>query len=114
MEYISIEDFKKIQMKSGTILSAEKLENADKLLVLSIDVGEESPRTILSGIAEFVDSEDLIGTRCVVVTNLQPRKMRGHESNGMVVAILSETEDGEETFSLVASKDEMPNGSLLS
>lgn len=81
---IQYDDFAKIDLKVGTILSAEKVEKADKLLKLQIDLGFEK-RTIVSGIALHFKPEDIIGKQVVVVANLAPRKMRGIESNGMIL-----------------------------
>lgn len=81
---IVFDDFAKIDLKVGTILSAEKVEKADKLLKLSIDLGFET-RTIVSGIALHFKPEEIIGKQVVVVANLAPRKMRGIESNGMIL-----------------------------
>ena len=84
---ISIDQFKAVEAKIGTILSAEKVENADKLLRLSVDFGEESgPRQILSGIAEHYLPESLVGKQCPFITNLEPRTIRGFESQGMILA----------------------------
>ena len=88
----TIDDFQAIEMKVGTILVAEYIEGADKLLRLEVDFGEEKPRQILSGIREYYQPEDLIGKRCPFVTNLAPRTLRGLESNGMILAV--KTEDG--------------------
>lgn len=81
---IVFEDFAKIDLRTGIVLSAQKVPKADKLLQLEIDLGTEK-RTILSGIAMHVDPEDILGKQVVVVVNLQPRKMRGIESNGMIL-----------------------------
>jgi methionyl-tRNA synthetase len=81
---IQFDDFAKIDLKVGTIISAEKLEKADKLLKLEIDLGFEK-RTIVSGIALHYRPEKIIGKQVVVVANLAPRKMRGIESNGMIL-----------------------------
>ena len=81
---ITIDDFAKIDLKVGTILSVEKVEKADKLLKLEIDLGFEK-RTILSGIAKHFSPEEIIGKQVVIVANLAPRKMRGIESNGMIL-----------------------------
>ena len=81
---IVFDDFAKIDLKVGTILTAEKVEKADKLLKLSIDLGFET-RTIVSGIALHFKPEEIIGKQVVVVANLAPRKMRGIESNGMIL-----------------------------
>ncbi len=81
---IQFDDFAKIDLKIGTILSAEKVEKADKLLKLEVDLGFEK-RIIVSGIALHFDSADIVGKQVVVVANLAPRKMRGIESQGMIL-----------------------------
>jgi methionyl-tRNA synthetase len=81
---IVFDDFAKIDLKVGTIVAAEKVEKADKLLKLQVDLGFET-RTIVSGIALHFAPEDIIGKQVVVVVNLAPRKMRGIESNGMIL-----------------------------
>jgi methionyl-tRNA synthetase len=81
---IVYDDFDKIDLRVGTILSAEKVEKADKLLKLSVDLGTET-RTIVSGIAQHFEPSAIVGTQVVVVANLAPRKMRGIESNGMIL-----------------------------
>jgi methionyl-tRNA synthetase len=81
---IQFDDFAKIDLKVGTIISAEKVEKADKLLKLAVDLGSET-RTIVSGIALHFNAEDIIGKQVVVVANLAPRKMRGIESQGMIL-----------------------------
>ena len=81
---ITFEDFAKIDLKVGTITAAEKIEKADKLLKLEVDLGFEK-RTIVSGIALHFNAADIIGKQVVVVANLAPRKMRGIESQGMIL-----------------------------
>ena len=81
---ISIEDFAKIELKVGEIITAEKVENADKLLKFSVKVGEET-RTIVSGIAKYYSPEELIGKEVVVVANLKPAKLKGIMSEGMLL-----------------------------
>ena len=81
---IQFDDFAKIDLKVGTIITAEKVEKADKLLKLAVDLGTET-RTIVSGIALHFNPEDIIGKQVVVVANLAPRKMRGIESQGMIL-----------------------------
>ena len=83
---IEFDVFAKVQLKAGKVLAAEKVEKADKLLKLSVDLGEAAPRTIVSGIAEAFAPEALIGRNVVVVTNLKPRPLRGIESRGMILA----------------------------
>jgi len=85
-DYITIDDFMKVKLKVGEIKSAEAVPKANKLLKLTVDVGEEQMRTILSGIAESYNPDDLIGRKIVVVMNLAPRTMRGIESQGMLLA----------------------------
>ncbi|MEP7229652.1 MAG: methionine--tRNA ligase [Ginsengibacter sp.] len=92
---IVFDDFAKIDLKVGTIISAEKVEKADKLLKLQIDMGFET-RTILSGIAEHFSPEEIIQKQVVVVANLAPRKMRGIESNGMI--LMAEDKEGKLYF----------------
>jgi len=82
---ISIEDFAKVEMRVGLVKSAEKIQGADKILKLMVDIGEEV-RQIVAGLAVSYQPEDLVGKKVVVVANLAPRKLRGVESNGMIVA----------------------------
>ena len=83
---ITIEDFAKVQLKIGEIKTADRVEGATKLLRLTVDIGEEAPRQILAGIAESYAPETLPGRKIVVVANLAPRKLRGFESQGMLMA----------------------------
>jgi len=85
-ERISIDDFAKVDMRVGQVVSAEPVKGANKLLHLKVDIGEPQPRTIVAGIAEAYAPDKLIGRKVVIVANLQPRKLRGIESNGMIVA----------------------------
>ena len=82
---ISIEDFAKVELRVGIVKSAEKVAGADKLLKVMVDIGDEV-RQVLAGIAQYYVPEELVGRKVVVVANLAPRKMRGQESNGMIVA----------------------------
>ncbi len=86
MELIGIEDFQKIQLRTGRVVSAEKHPSADRLLVLKVDVGEAEPRTICAGIASRYAPDDLVGLNVVVVVNLKPVKLRGVLSQGMLLA----------------------------
>ena len=106
---IQFDDFAKIDLKIATILAAEKVEKADKLLKLEVDLGFEK-RTIVSGIAMHFKPEELIGKQVVVVANLAPRKMRGIESNGMI--LLAEDVDGKLHF--VSPENVIPSGSGVS
>jgi methionyl-tRNA synthetase len=84
-EKIAIEDFAKVEMRVGQVKTAERIVGADKLLKLTVDIGSEV-RQICAGIAQYYEPEKLIGRKVVVVVNLAPRKLRGVESNGMIVA----------------------------
>jgi methionyl-tRNA synthetase len=84
-ERIGIEDFAKVEMRVGQIQTAERIAGADKLLKLTVDIGTEV-RQICAGIAQYYEPEKLVGRKVAVVTNLAPRKLRGVESNGMIVA----------------------------
>jgi len=84
-QHISIDDFVKVDLRVAQILVAERVPKADKLLRLEVDLGYEK-RQILAGIAQFYEPEKLIGRKIVIVANLAPRKMRGLESNGMLLA----------------------------
>lgn len=86
---ISYDDFKKVEIRAGKILSVEQIDGSEKLLKLSVDFGEESgPRQIVSGIRSYFQNEqELIGVVCMFVTNLEPRKLMGLESNGMLFAV---------------------------
>ena len=104
-ETASFEDFAKIDLRIGTILNAEKVEKADKLLKLSVALGEET-RTIVSGIAQHFNPEDIIHKQVIVVANLAPRKMRGIESEGMI--LMTENEAGKLVF--VSPNTLVPSG----
>jgi len=118
---ITYEDFAKVEIKAGKILSAEKIPDTDKLLKLMVDFGETTeivdelgnksniskPRQIVSGISMyFSDAAVLVGKVCMFVTNLEPRTLRGIESNGMLFAL--STSDG--AFSLLEPNSSIPPG----
>jgi methionyl-tRNA synthetase len=106
---ISIEDFAKVDMRVGEVKAAERVPGATKLLKLLVDIGSEV-RQVVAGIAEYYEPEKLIGMKVVLVTNLQPRKLRGVESNGMIVAA-SAGEPGRPV--LVTFKEDVANGARL-
>jgi methionyl-tRNA synthetase len=83
---ITIDDFSKVDLRVGQVLSAERVKGADKLLHLRVDLAEAEPRSIVAGIAEAYAPEQLVGRKVVIVANLAPRKLRGLTSNGMIVA----------------------------
>lgn len=94
-DFITIDDFLKVELIVGEILVAERIPKADKLLRFEINLGEAQPRQILAGLAEYYEPETLIGRKVVVVANLKPRKMRGLESQGMICAASLEDGTGE-------------------
>lgn len=104
---ITIDDFKKVELKVGKVLSAEPVEGSEKLLKLQVDLGSEQ-RQILSGIAKYYQPADLIGKNITIIANLEPRAMMGLESQGMVLA----AGDGDTVSLLVPDKD-MPAGSSI-
>lgn len=105
---INIEDFAKVEMRAGKIVSAEPVEGSDKLLKLLVDFNEENPRQVLSGIAKFIKPEDLVGVMCTFVTNLEPREIMGLKSEAMIMAI-----SGEGYFSLLKVSENIPPGSVV-
>lgn len=107
---IPYEDFAKVEIKVGKILTAEKIPDTDKLLKLSVEFGEVKPRQIVSGIAlYFPDPSVLVDKQCLFVTNLAPRVIRGEESDGMILAL--STEGGK--FSLLEPNSEIPIGTKV-
>jgi len=93
---IPFSHFSEVEMRIGTVVSAEPVEGSEKLLKLMVDFGEDEPRQILSGIAKYTSPEALVGTQLPFVTNLEPREMMGMESNGMLLA--AHGTDGEPVF----------------
>jgi methionyl-tRNA synthetase len=106
---IQFDDFAKVELKTGRILTAEKVEKADKLLKLQVDLGTET-RTIVSGIAQHFDPAAIVGKQVTVVTNLAPRKMRGIESNGMILMAT----DAAGKLHFLQTDDTVEPGSLIS
>lgn len=108
-KFISIDDLKKCEIKIGVILSAERVPETDKLIKFSVDCGEGTSRTIISGIAMYYpDISILVGKRVPVVTNLAPRKMKGIESQGMILYAV-----GTETLTTLEPGAEVPPGTSV-
>lgn len=106
---VTYDDFAKLDIRIGTILSVEVVENADKLLKLSVDIGEENPRQVVSGIREyFSEPQELVGKQCPFLANLEPRVIRGLESQGMILAASSE-----DKFGLLLPHQELPPGAKI-
>jgi methionyl-tRNA synthetase len=106
---IQYDDFAKLELKAGTVIACEKVEKADKLLKLEIDLGTEK-RTIVSGIAQHYQSAEMVGKQVIVVTNLAPRKMKGIESQGMILT----AEDSNGKLYLLKPEDVVTPGSNVS
>ena len=107
---IDYDTFKRIEVRVGTILSVEKIEKSDKLLKLMVNVGEDEPRQIVSGIAPyFTDEQSLVSRQAMFVTNLEPRKIFGLESNGMIFAV-----NDENAFSILEPATVIQPGTMAS
>jgi len=107
-EYITIDDFDKIKLKVAEIIEVKDHPEADKLLILKLKIGDET-RQVVSGIKEYYTPEELVGKKVVVVTNLKPIKLRGEESNGMILAA---EKDGKLT--LVSTLEDIESGAIIS
>lgn len=107
MESISYEDFKKVDMRVAKIKEVTEHPDADKLYVVKVDLGEEE-RQIVAGIKPYVEKEELIGKEVVVIVNMEPRKIRGIESNGMLLAAKDE-----ENLAIVTLNKEIKPGSVV-
>lgn len=112
---ISFDDFQKLDIKIGTIIEAEKVEDADKLLKLKVDLGDDpstssgqDKRTLIAGIAENYKPEDIIGKQIPILTNLEPKIIKGIESKGMILAI-----DIDGKAILLHPDKKVPNGSKI-
>lgn len=109
MEIITYDDFAKLIIRIGTIVSVEIVPEADKLLKLMVDVGEVEPRQIVSGIRTFFDDpQTLVGKQAPFLINLQPRVIRGLESQGMILAA-----SAEDAFALLTPHVPLPSGSVV-
>jgi methionyl-tRNA synthetase len=106
---IAIDDFLKVDLRVGLVLTAEPVKGSTKLMHMTVDLGEGKPRTIVAGIAEAYQAEQLINRKVVIVANLQPRKLKGIESNGMIVA--ASVNDGKPV--LAAFLEDIPVGARL-
>ena len=104
---ITFDDFKKLDLRIGKVLSASRVEGTDKLIKLELDVGSNK-RQIVAGMAEFLGAEDLVGKQVPILVNLEPRRFRGIESHGMVLAA---DVDGRPV--LLHPEYEVPAGSII-
>lgn len=104
-DYLTIDEFAKLEARIGVVLSAEAVEGSEKLIRFMLDFGEEKPRQILSGIRKWYEPETLVGKKMLFVINLAPRMMMGLESQGMLMAV--DGVNGEPVF-LVPEKEVHP------
>src|SRR3989344_1392489 len=107
---IPFDDWKKLDLREGRILSADDIPNADKLYRLEVDVGEEKPRTLVAGIKKHYKKEELKGKKCIVFCNLEPAKIKGIESEGMILAAVS---DDESKIVLIQPEKDIEVGSRI-
>ena len=106
---ITIDEFKKGEISVGEIKAVELIEQSDKLLKLTVDFGEERPRTVVSGIRKyFSEPQTLVGVKCAFATNLEPRPLMGLTSEAMILAVSSDT-----TFSLLRVSSDTPVGAKV-
>ncbi len=110
MDKINFDEFQKVEMKVGQVVEISRIEGADKLYKLKVDIGEEEPRQIVTGLVPFYAEDELLHKKIVVVTNLKPAKFRGEESNGMLLA--AGNEDG--GFSVLTVDRDITPGSTIS
>ncbi len=104
---ITIDEFKKVELKTAKVISAERVEGSEKLLKLQVSLGTEE-RQILSGIGKWYQPEEMVGKTVIVATNLEPRSMMGLESQGMVLAA-----DGGDKPILLTTSEDCPPGSSI-
>ncbi len=105
---MTIDEFKNVDLRVGEVTSAERVEGSDKLLKLKVNIGEE--RQILSGIAKHYAPEDLVGKKVVIIANLEPRMLMGHESQGMLLA----AHGADEAPVLLLPEGDVASGSKIS
>ncbi len=110
MSRMTIDEFKNADLRVGEITAAEPVEGSEKLLKLKVDLGEEAPRQILSGIAKHYAPQDLVGKKVVIIANLEPRMLMGHESRGMLLAAHA----ADEAPILLLPSGDVPPGAKIS
>lgn len=106
---ISIDEFKKAEIRAGHIVNVEIIPESEKLIKLTVDFGEDKPRTVVSGIRKyFNDPQELVGIKCAFATNLEPRPLMGIPSEGMILAVSTDDD-----FSLLRIKETIPPGAKV-
>lgn len=106
---IGFQEFQQVEMKVGKVVAVEDHPNADKLMIIRTDVGEDSPRTLVAGLKGYYTKEQLEGKLVVVVTNLEPARLRGVQSDGMLLA----AQEGEDVVVLTLDKEIAPGSPVL-
>ena len=106
---INYEHFAAMDLRVATVTAAERVQGSEKLLKLQLDVGEFGVRQIVAGVGKAYTPEELVGTQIIIVANLEPRALMGHESNGMLLA----ARDGEEIPVLLRPQRAVPAGSKI-
>lgn len=106
---IGFREFQQVEMKVGKVVAVEDHPNADKLMIIRTDVGEDSPRTLVAGLKGYYTKEQLEGKLVVVVTNLEPARLRGVQSDGMLLA----AQEGEDVVVLTLDKEIAPGSPVL-
>ncbi|MBI5225875.1 methionine--tRNA ligase subunit beta [Candidatus Micrarchaeota archaeon] len=109
MDLIRYDDFSKLELRVGQIISSARVEGSDKLVKLSVDIGEEAPRTLVAGIGKVYTDDQLTGRKIIVLCNLAPKKLKGIESNGMLLAAGESADD----LALLSLSHEMPVGTRI-
>ncbi len=113
---INIDDFSKVEITVGKVVAVEKVPDTTKLLKLTVSFGGDQTRQIISGIAQyFADPQEIVGIKCPFVTNLEPRMIKGLESNGMIMgASTPNKEDGSVgVFSFLRISEDIPEGTRI-
>lgn len=114
MAEIKFSDWQNLDLRTGKILKVEDIEGADKLYKLSVDLGKElGERIVVAGIKPYYKKDELKGESCIIFTNLEPRKIKGIESQGMLLAATHETEDGKEIVKILQPESKVEEGSRI-
>ncbi len=106
---ITIQDFKKVELKVGKVVAVEPHPNADKLMIIRADVGEDRPRTLVAGLEDYYGRDELDGKLIVVLTNLEPAQLRGVKSEGMLLA----AQDGDRVVVITVDEPIAPGSKVL-
>ncbi len=109
MDSVAHDDFAKLELRVGQVIAVEKVDGSDKLVKLSVDIGEEAPRTLVAGIGKTYTTDQLTGRKIIVLCNLEPKSLKGIESQGMLLAA-GETADD---LALLSTSHDMPVGTRI-